>query len=192
MTVHDPRDGGVAPPHVSEPRAPEQGPRLGGLSARTGLLTPEGYRPIEQLRRGDLVATMLGRGPMFAPIAWIGRRGAHHPRAMVRVRRDAVGDGMPLRDVILAADHALYIDGVLYPAAQLVNGATLLWDIPEPGPSIWALRLERHDIVCADGLAVETLLHDTARAAYAEVKAPRLRVVAGAVSADMTRQEDHG
>ena len=180
MTVHDPRGGGRISPCLSEPAAPEPGPRLGGLSARSGLLTPEGYRPIEQLRQGDLVATMLGRGPRFAPITWIGRRGVHSPQTMVRVRRDAVGDGMPYRDVVLAADHALYIDGALYPAGRLVNGATLLWDMPESGPSVWALQLERHDIVLADGLAVETLLHDAARGAYAEVRAPRLRVVAGA------------
>lgn len=151
--------------------------RLGGLLTGTCVLTPDGYRQVEQLRRGDLVATLMGHGPMFAPITWIGRRRVTHQGALVRVRRDAVNDGMPCRDVVLAEDHALYLDGTLYRARQLVNGVTLMWDLPSVSQPVWAIQVERHDVVVADGLAVETLLHPAARAAYAEMTAPRLHVV---------------
>jgi hypothetical protein len=143
------------------------------------LLTPSGYLPIEQLRRGALVATMLGRGPLFAPITWIGRRRVATRNGLVRVSRDAVGDAMPDRDLVLAPDHALYLEGALYPVGQLVNGATLMWDLVSVSQTVWTVQLERHDVLMADGLAVESLLDPAARAAYAEMTAPRLRVVDG-------------
>lgn len=155
------------------------GPRLGGLLAGTRLLTPSGYTPIEQLRRGDQVATLLGRGPLFAPIAWIGRRRVATRNGLVRVGRNAVGDAMPERDVVLAPDHALYLEGALYPVGRLVNGATLMWDLVTVSQTVWAVQLERHDVLVADGLAVESLLDPAARSAYAELTAPLLRVVDG-------------
>jgi hypothetical protein len=150
-------------------------PRLAGILTGVRLLTRDGYRPVETLRRGDLVATLLGRGPMFAPIAWIGRRTGRpaggpqpHTIAPVRIRRHAIGDGMPARDVRLAADHALYLDGTLYLAGQLVNGASILHEPGMPAADYWGVQLERHDIVVADNLAIESLLPASA-AAYVPV-----------------------
>jgi hypothetical protein len=153
--------------------------RLGGLLAGTRLLTPSGYTPVERLRCGDKVATLLGRGPLFVPITWIGRRRIATRNGLVRVSRNAVGDAMPDRDVVLAPDHALYLEGALYPVGQLVNGATLMWDLVNLSQTLWAVQLERHDVLVADGLAVESLLGPAARAAYVEMTTPRLRVVDG-------------
>jgi hypothetical protein len=161
--------------------------RLGGLLAGTGLLTPDGYRPVEHLRRGDLVATLMGRGSMFAPIVWVGRRRVlaaidHQVLDIpVRVRRHAIANDMPQRDVHLAPDHAVYIDGSLFLVRHLINGATLLREVPRVGPQYWAIQLERHDIVLADGLPVETLQDMAARASYTEVSGPRLQVVGAGV-----------
>jgi hypothetical protein len=91
--------------------------RLGGLLAGTRLLTLSGYRPIEQLRHGDLVATLLGRGPLFLPITWIGRRRVATRNGLVRVSRNAGGDAMPDRDVVLVPDHALYREARCIPQA---------------------------------------------------------------------------
>jgi hypothetical protein len=181
MIVQDPRRARLAKAGASarsDTRGDDAaGPRLGGLLAGTRLLTPAGYTPIDELRRGDLVATMLGRGPLFEPITWIGRRRIATRNGLVRVSRNAVGDAMPDRDVVLAPDHALYLEGALYPAGKLVNGATLMWDLVNVSQTVWAVQLERHDVLMADGLAVESLLDSAALAAYAEMTAPRLRVV---------------
>jgi hypothetical protein len=161
-------------------------PRRGGLLGGTCVLTQDGYLPIEQLRHGDIVATLLGRGPMFVPVVWVGRRrvlAATDRGALdvpVRIRPHAIADDMPSRDVRLAPDHALYVAGRLYPVRQLINGATLFWDVPRAGPYYWAIQLERHDIMLADGLPVETLIDQAARVAFETVSGPRLRVVARA------------
>jgi len=190
MTVHDllraRKAKAASPPELvaatTAPTVPAV-QRLPGLLAGTGVLTPDGYRPVEQLRRGDMVVTQLGRGPMSVPIVWVGRRrvlgamGRPDVDIPVLVRRNAIADGVPNRDVRMAPDHAIYIEGRLYPARRLLNGASLLWDVPRVGPQYWAIQLERHNIVLADGLAVETLADSGVRAAYTEVPGPGLRIV---------------
>ena len=134
---------------------------LPGLFPGTGILTHNGYRPVEELRCGDLVATPFGRGPAFATIAWVGRRrvlGAINRPAVdipIRVRQHAIADDMPNRDVRLAPDHAIYLDGRPYPARRLLDGAGLVWDVPQVGADYWMFQLDRHAVVLADGLPVE-------------------------------------
>jgi len=192
MTVHDlsrarkakgaaVADLAAGDPSRVERRSPVQ--RLPGLLAGTGVLTQDGYRPVEELRRGDVVATQLGYEPRFAPIAWVGRRrvlgaiGRPEVDIPICLRRHAIADGVPTRDVRLAPDQAIYIEGRLYLARHLLNGASLLWDVPRVGPAYWTIQLEHHNIILADGLPVETLADPAARAAYTEVPGARLRVV---------------
>jgi hypothetical protein len=154
------------------------------MLAGTMLLTPQGYRPIETLRRGDLIGTLIGRGPMFTPVTWIGRRPAAsaaeiapEDHGAIRIRHNAIGDGMPNRDLWLAPGHALYLQGGLYLARQLVNQRSILFNPDLRDGDYWAVQLERHDIILADNLPVESLLPAGATF-FAEVTQPRLVVVA--------------
>ncbi|HUY01801.1 MAG TPA: Hint domain-containing protein [Rhodocyclaceae bacterium] len=148
----------------------------------TRLLTSNGYRPVETLRRGDMVATLIGRGPMFVPIAWIGRRRpvstneGTRDGVPVRIRRHAIGDEMPNRDILLAPDHAIYLEGGLYLVRHLVNHATICLERGLHRVEYWGVRLERHDILAAQNMAVESLLPDSA-ALFVEVTAPHLTIV---------------
>jgi hypothetical protein len=152
------------------------------MLAGTRLLTSQGYRPVETLRCGDMVATLIGRGPMFVPIAWIGRRGPiatsqENPDAVpVRIRRYAIGDAMPNRDILLAPDHAIYLQGTLYLIRSLVNDASVIREWRQRAAGYWGVGLERHDILVAENLAIESLLPASA-AAFTEITAPRLNVV---------------
>ncbi len=157
--------------------------RLAGLVKGTNLLTPRGYRPIELLRTGDLVGVLVGRGPMFVPIEWIGRRWvrAKDPPGQpavghVRVRRDAIGQNMPHRDVLLAPDHAIYFQGSFYLPVQLVNHTSILFADGMPDVEYWGVRLERHTILLADNLPVESL-PAASTAAFTPVSGPALSVV---------------
>jgi hypothetical protein len=155
-------------------------PPVGGMAAGTRLLTPNGYRPIETLRRGDRVATLIGRAPVFVPIERIGRRQAaatHADRdAMppVRIARNAIGDNMPNRDILLASDHVVYIDGTLYRACDLVNSLSIRRARIARDLEYWCVRLERHDLVVAENLSMESALN---AAAFTEVTSPPLRPV---------------
>jgi hypothetical protein len=137
--------------------------RLCGVAQGTRLLTPEGYRPVETLAPGDRVRVLLGSEPLFQPLTWIGRRDVLLSRRQeadypVIVRRDALADGSPTRDVLLASEHALYVARKLYPMRYLINGRSILFERGRRTVTYWGLQLARHNVLLADNLPVESLL----------------------------------
>ncbi|HEX2940104.1 MAG TPA: Hint domain-containing protein [Rhodopila sp.] len=133
-----------------------------GIVTGTRLLTPDGYRPIEILKPGDPVAITAKERSAFQPILWIGRRDVifsrrHRSDLPVRIRRNAIADGVPNRDVFAAQGHAVHIDGALYRLGNLVNGGSIVLEKKWKSIIYWAIRLEQHAIILADGMPLETL-----------------------------------
>jgi hypothetical protein len=100
--------------------------------AGTMIACPEGERAVETLSIGDLVLTFDGRA---VPIKWIGHRRLRtstydRPELIspVCIVRDAIGSGIPHRDLLVSPDHAILIDEVLIAARQLINGSTICQD----------------------------------------------------------------
>jgi hypothetical protein len=128
----------------------------------TRLLTPAGYVPVQDLRPGNLVVTTTGAAE---PIRWIGWRTIDltdhgRPDAIrpIRVTPDALGDGVPSREVQLSPDHALFLEGHLIPVKLLVNSATIVRDMTSLAVTYFHVELARHSVVLAEGLPVETYL----------------------------------
>ncbi|WP_283193195.1 Hint domain-containing protein [Rhizobium sp. AN80A] len=128
----------------------------------TLIATPNGCVAIEDLRLGDLVETISGEAK---PVRWIGRQTfrrsveAWHPSVMpVRISKDALDDGMPSQDLYISAGHALYVDGALVRAKDLVNGSSIVAALPDGREAIeyYNVLLDSHDVVIADGTPVET------------------------------------
>jgi hypothetical protein len=75
----------------------------------------------------------------------------------VRILAHAFGTGRPARDLWLSPDHAVFVNGALIPIPHLVNGTTI-----RPGAvdqvAYYHIELAGHDIVFAEGLAVESYL----------------------------------
>jgi hypothetical protein len=131
----------------------------------TRILTDRGEIPIEDLDAGTRVVTLSGRGRVLKPIRWIGRRridAARHREPgkiyPIRILRDAFGEGMPHRDLLVSPAHALHVEGALVPAAALANGATIFQDRGRQVFEYFHLELDRHDLVLAEGLPSETYL----------------------------------
>lgn len=134
------------------------------LLAGTRILTPQGEVPVEMLKIGDLVMTKDGTA---RDIRWIGRtvlqrygdaRWAEEQRP-VRIAKDAIEAGCPRRDTYLSRAHLLYLNGVLIPADDLVNGRTIA--VVEPDANrieYFHIELDRHDVLIAEGLPCESLL----------------------------------
>jgi hypothetical protein len=139
--------------------------------AGTRILTGRGELPVEHLRAGDRVVTVLGR--RLAPVRWVGHRRisiARHPRPdevlPVRVQAHAFGAGMPHRDLWLSPDHAVHVDGALIPVRYLVNGMTIAQR--EVGEiSYFHVELDRHEVLLAEGLPAESYLDTGNRCAFA-------------------------
>ncbi len=128
----------------------------------TRILTPAGEVPVERLAVGDAVVTRNGNKRLI----WIGTgharvaRGQRSAATPVIVRKGAIADNVPNRDLRITKGHSLFIDGVLIPAEFLVNHRTILWDDTARDVTVYHLELEDHDVLLANGTPAESYRDD--------------------------------
>ncbi|GGF66503.1 Hint domain-containing protein [Mameliella alba] len=139
----------------------------------TGISTPTGRVAVEDLHIGSEILSHSGE---VVRVKWIGvqrvstRFGPAERLMPVRVRAGALGGGCPERDLVLTADHALLIDGMLIDAGALVNGAGITWvplsDLGE-GYTLYHVETEEHAVILAEGAPAETFIDYIGRRAFA-------------------------
>jgi hypothetical protein len=129
--------------------------------AGTRILTPRGDVAVETLRAGDVVITKDGED---AVIIWVGHRRVdvrRHPRPAavrpVRFMAGALADGVPSRNLDVSPDHALFLEGCLVPAKALVDGVNVR-QLERDCVTYYHVELDKHDVIFAEGVAVETYL----------------------------------
>jgi hypothetical protein len=137
----------------------------------TAITTPNGTRPVESLQIGDLVTTADGEQ---RPIRWIGHRSLAAPfltnnrkAAPIRFRAGSLGDGLPVRDLLVSPEHAMFLDGVLVPAWCLVNGGSIAQDHSLDQIDYFHIELETHDILLAEGAPSESFLAEDGHGQFA-------------------------
>lgn len=135
----------------------------------TELATPGGPRKVEALRAGDVVETASGA---MREVVWTGRRRLdcrRHARPgevmPVRIRPHAFGPGRPCRELRLSPDHSVFWDGALIPVRYLVNGASVSQENVRD-VTYFHVELASHDVLLAEGLAVESYLDTGNRGAF--------------------------
>ena len=134
----------------------------------TLILTDEGEVAVEALAVGDRVRTLSGESK---PIVWIGfgrdlvTRANRLARPIV-VRRGALADDVPRRDLYLTHGHALYLEGVLIPVEHLVNHRSILWDDTARVVEYYHIELADHDVVLAEGAPAESYYDASNRAQF--------------------------
>lgn len=134
---------------------------LACFAAGTAIRTPEGARPVERLREGDLVSTVSGE---ILPVIWVGEQTIDcttHERPEdvlpILVEADAFAPGVPVRDLYLSPDHAILARGVLIPIKYLLNGTTVR-EARVDKVTYHHIELPRHAAIFAEGLAAESYL----------------------------------
>jgi Hint domain len=135
--------------------------------AGTLIETPTGTRAVETLAPGDAVCT-LEHG--VQPLRWVGRSTIHSQFAdpllllPVCIAAGALGDRLPLRDLWLSPDHAVFLDGILVNAGALINGETIYRMAEMPAQfTYFHLELETHELLLAEGVAAESFLDNAGR-----------------------------
>jgi hypothetical protein len=151
------------------------------FAAGTRILTPAGERMVESLVPGDIVLTLAGEQLSPLPVKWIGRRRidlAAHPRpdtaAPILIRRGAFADNVPHHDLLLSPDHAIFADGKLISARQLINGTTIRQQIEAKSVAYFHVELDTHAILLAEGLPTESYLDTGNRGFFANAGEPLL------------------
>jgi hypothetical protein len=136
------------------------GQPLMGLLRGTHIATEGGETTVETLLPGMRVRTPGGEA---RPIAWIGRRRItphRHPHPdwvrPVRIRRGAIANNLPRRDLALSAAVTLSLEGVAVPVRALINGATIALDRGAEVAEYFHLQLDGPDLLRAEGVMVES------------------------------------
>ena len=129
----------------------------------TRIATPTGEVAVERLAAGDQVlthrgeartVTWIGSGKVLAPR---GRRSAATP---VIVRKSALAENVPNRDLRITKGHSIYVDNVLIPAEFLINHRSILWDDLAREVTFYHIELSVHDVLLANGAPAESYRDD--------------------------------
>ncbi len=131
----------------------------------TRLATPDGHTEVQDLMPGDMVLCQDGEE---REVLWVGHqsfdttRGIPPEVSLVRIAAGALGEGLPNRDLVVTADHAVFVDGHLINAGALVNGHTICFETPATlGKTFTVYHVETrdHELLVAEGVASESF-HD--------------------------------
>jgi len=136
----------------------------------TMIATPAGERLVEALQPGDLVTTLDGTAKA---VKWVGHRtyeaGFGAQEAFVRpvlFTAGSLGGGLPARDLRVSANHGMLLDGVMVPAAALVNGASIVRDTVASDITYFHVELDSHEAIFAEGAPSETFVDLDSRAIF--------------------------
>jgi hypothetical protein len=125
----------------------------------TMIETKAGPRAVEDLMLGDGIVTAFGE---IKPLKWVAKQQVRRSpfTAPVKIARFAIDGKSPHTDLYVSPAHAIFVDGVLIPAGDLANGITIVAGARPELQSIdyYHVELDGHDVILAEGLAVESYL----------------------------------
>jgi hypothetical protein len=90
----------------------------------------------------------------------------------VRIAASAFADNMPHTDLFLSPDHAIFVDGRLIAARQLINGSTIRQETDWAAVEYFHVELDSHAILLAEGLPAESYLDTGNHGFFANGGAP--------------------
>ena len=133
----------------------------------TRLATPDGDIAVEDIVAGTLLMTASGE---IKPVRWLGwsrvsSRFADPVRSfLIRIKAAALGDSLPLRDLLVSPDHAMFIEGVLVQAGAVVNGVNVIREAELPEIfTYYHVELDTHELLLAEGAATESFVDNVDR-----------------------------
>lgn len=136
------------------------------FAAGTSIRTPASEAKVEDIAIGDLVMTPAGP----RAVVWIGRRSyegaaiAGNPLMLpVCIRRGALAEGVPGRDLWVSPGHGVWIDNVLVPAWRLANGVSIIQPVQMGQVDYIHLELAEHALLFAENCLAESYYDEGGR-----------------------------
>jgi hypothetical protein len=84
----------------------------------------------------------------------------------VCIKAGAIEENVPARDLWISPHHAMYLDGVLIEAKDLINGFSIVRAERIDKVEYVHVELDTHDVIFAEGAASETFLDDDSRGMF--------------------------
>jgi len=136
----------------------------------THIATPAGEVAVENLAAGDLVLTSGGAAQ---PVVWLGRSTVStrfadpETSSPIRIKTGALGEGLPVRDLLVSPNHALFLDGILVQANALVNGMSIVRETNLPERfTYFHVELATHELLISEGVPSESFVDNVDRMSF--------------------------
>jgi hypothetical protein len=160
----------IAAPILTSANPPASGNGAGisraryiAVAAGTRIQAAAGEVAVDNLAAGDLV---IGADGAETPVIELSHRtmlvgGAKY---LVRIAAGAVAPGLPQRDLLVAQEQCLLLDGAPVPAGRLLNGGSITLDRTVMLYSCYHVMLGRGMVLQAEGLAMQAAPGDPPQA----------------------------
>jgi hypothetical protein len=139
----------------------------------TRIRVARGEALVDTLTAGEMVVVLRDGYETLEPVKWMGVSNidvTRHPHveevAPIRIRRSAIADNVPARDVFLSPEHCLIIDGLCVPAKLLVNGGSIVSERHHAHVTYYHIELEQHGILLAENMPAESYLDTGNRSVF--------------------------
>ncbi|CAI9120868.1 Hint domain-containing protein [Brytella acorum] len=131
----------------------------------TLIHTDHGDVAVEDLTIGDMIS-VVGDHAAFRPVVWVGsahvivQTGKSEDAAgyPVRIVRNAFGENLPARDLLVTAEHCIHVEDRFVPVRMLVNGSSIFYDRSITEYRYFHVETDVHSVILAEGLETESYL----------------------------------
>ncbi|QDH16747.1 Hint domain-containing protein [Swingsia samuiensis] len=142
------------------------------------IRTPSGETAVEEMKIGDVVQTLDAvSGTMVSKtVTWVGHKHAdvdvtasdEDAGYPVRVLKDALGENVPSQDLLITAEHSLFVEGRFVPVRMLVNGRSIFYDRSFVSYDYYHVETEEHSVIWANNAPTESYLDTGNRRSFAQ------------------------
>jgi hypothetical protein len=139
-------------------------------AAGTRIATAAGQVKVEDLAIGDWVETFHGA---LQKIKWIGKRNydgkfitGNKDILPICIKRNAIDDNVPARDLFVSPGHAIGIDGALIHAFRLVNGVSITQSPSVAYVAYYHIEMDGHEVIFAENCPAETFIDEDFRTQF--------------------------
>lgn len=133
----------------------------------THIGTPSGHSLVQDIRPGDEILSLENGKIVTTQVVWVGKATyvadpllpddlSGYP---VRIRADAVGPGVPNKDMLITSEHSLFFDGKFIPVRMLVNSGSISYDKSFHSYDYYHIETASHAVILADCVWSESYLN---------------------------------
>ena len=133
------------------------------------IRTPDGEKAVEDISVGDTLMSWdnAANSDVTKSVVWVGSKSvvanpslpidlAGYP---VRILKNALADGIPYQDLLVTAEHCMFLDGKFVPTRMLINGRSIFYDTSMVRFDVFHIETEEHAVLTANGARSESFLN---------------------------------